>query len=138
MVLLVSPQISESLEFVRLTILGGDFQRGMTRHAVKLVQESSPFTEISSDDVDVRNDNGLAAEFDLEGRPVGTYSIDITNPDGGNVRLAGAFQIFVNGSGGSGASVVNTKATKRTRSRGANGHRRGAIAGSGSKRRGKS
>jgi hypothetical protein len=140
-VLLVSPPTSEPLEFVRLTVLGGDFQRGMTRHAVKLVQESSPFTEISSDDVDVRNDNGLAAEFDLEGHPVGTYSIDITNPDGGNVRLAGAFQINVNGSGGSGgsgASVVDTKAAKRTRSRGANGHRRGAIARAGGKRRGKS
>src|SRR5262245_30112154 len=32
-VLLVSPTTSEPLEFVRLTVLGGDFQRGMTRHA---------------------------------------------------------------------------------------------------------
>jgi hypothetical protein len=148
-VLLVNPDEHEQEDGVRLTILGGGFQRGMTRHAVKLILDSSSAldsdddttTEILSDDVDVINENGLTAEFDLADAPVGTYSIDITNPDGGNVRLAGAFEITGEDDGGDEGvgveAVAATKAAKRAKSRGANGHRRGAIAGAGVKRRAK-
>ena len=92
-VILVSPSEAEAVDGVRLTVLGGDFQRGMTRHAVKLVLEDHPANVIPSDDVDIRNENGLAAVFNLTGADLGTYSIEITNPDGGTGSLENAFSI---------------------------------------------
>ena len=92
-VILVSPSEAEAVDGVRLTVLGGDFQRGMTRHAVRLVLEGHPATVIPSDDVDVRNENGLAAVFNLAGADLGSYSIQITNPDGGTGFLEEVFEI---------------------------------------------
>jgi hypothetical protein len=136
-VLLLDPRESEPIEDVRLTVLGGDFQRGMTRHAVKLTLEVDTDADtplvIPSDDVDVRSENGLVAFFNLADAELGTYSIEITNPDGGTVSLAEAFTIIE--SGGEEEEEEVTEAAKRTKLKGTDGHRRGAIVGAGVKRR---
>src|SRR5262245_4919757 len=98
-VLLVSPLEAEAVEGVRLTVLGSDFQRGMTRHAVKLtLQEIDGDTNIEflSEDVDVRSENGLVAEFNLTGAPPDEYSmtIEVTNPDGGKGSFEEDFEII--------------------------------------------
>jgi hypothetical protein len=96
---------------------------------------------IPSDDVDVRSENGLVAFFNLTDAQPGTYSIEVTNPDGGIGLLEGAFQITGAGPGGpngNGGAVAATKAAKRAKSRGADGHKRGAIARAVVKRRAKS
>jgi hypothetical protein len=148
--LLISPQQSAPADGIGLTILGSGFQRGMTRHAVKLVffeDDSAQKLEndtppvIPSDDVDVRSENGLVAFFNLTDAQPGTYSIEVTNPDGGIGLLEGAFQITGAGPGGpngNGGAVAATKAAKRAKSRGADGHKRGAIARAVVKRRAKS
>jgi hypothetical protein len=148
--LLISPQQSAPADGIGLTILGSDFQRGMTRHAVKLVffeddsvqkLENDTPPVIPSDDVDVRSENGLVAFFNLTDAQPGTYSIEVTNPDGGIGLLEGAFQITGAGPGGpngNGGAVAATKAAKRAKSRGADGHKRGAIARAVVKRRAKS
>jgi hypothetical protein len=99
-VILVSPLEAEAVDGVRLTVLGSDFQRGMTRHAVKLTLEESEGdtkTEFLSEDVDVRSENGLVAEFNLARTPSGSYSmsIEITNPDGGKGAFEGDFEIIL-------------------------------------------
>ena len=98
-VLLVSPLEAEAVEGVRLTVLGSDFQRGMTRHAVKLtLQEIDGDTNIEflSEDVDVRSENGLVAEFNMTGAPPDEYSmtIEVTNPDGGKGSFEEDFEII--------------------------------------------
>src|SRR5215510_10692923 len=151
-VFLVNPPDTEAKEVVSLTVLGGGFQRGMTRHAVKLTFQPPPSTndlkqtlqghhektEFFSEDVDVKNENGLVAEFDLRGAKVGSYKIEITNPDGGegfseralNIKAAGAV-----GPGGAGGAGGEAKVEKPTKPRGANGLRRSAIAGARVRRR---
>jgi hypothetical protein len=149
-VLLVSPSESETEDDVRLTVLGSGFQLGMAIDAVKLVLVSDSETKISSDSVDVRNENGLIAVFNLEGADAGIYSVEVNNPDGGTGSLERAFEIIDESGGDFGsddvidvvdrgveevAAVGDAKAAKRTKPRGANGHRRGAIARAGVKRR---
>jgi hypothetical protein len=99
-VILVSPLESEAEVGVRLTVLGSGFQRGMTKHAMKLtLDEIDGVTkkELFSEDVDVRSENGLVAEFNLAGIPPGEYSmlIEITNPDGGKGSFEGEFEIIL-------------------------------------------
>jgi hypothetical protein len=149
-VLLVSPTQSAPADGMGLTVLGSGFQRGMTRHAVKLIlvendsdvaSDDNSEVEIPSDDVDVRSENGLVAFFNLTDAQPGTYSIEVTNPDGGKGSSDGIFQIIGAGSGGpngNGGAVAATKAAKRAKSRGTDGHKRGAIARAVVKRRAKS
>jgi hypothetical protein len=148
--LLISPQQSAPADGIGLTVLGSGFQRGMTRHAVKLVffeddsvqaLENDTPPVIPSDDVDVRSENGLVAFFNLTDAQPGAYSIEVTNPDGGIGLLEGAFHITGAGPGGSngdGVAVAATKAAKRAKSRGTDGHKRSAIARAVVKRRAKS
>jgi hypothetical protein len=146
-VLLVSPQQSAPVDGMGLTVLGSGFQRGMTRHAVKLILfeddsvqglENDTPPVIPSDDVDVRSENGLVAFFNLTDAQPGPYSIEVTNPDGGKGLSEGVFQIIGAGSdgpNGNGGAAVAAKAAKRARSKGPDGNRRGAIARAAIKRR---
>ena len=92
--LLVSPSKSMAEDDLRLTVLGSNFQPGMASDAVKLVSEDNLVTAFSSFKVDVRNENGLIAEFDLASADAGIYKIEITNPDGGTGSLEKAFEII--------------------------------------------
>lgn len=151
-VFLVHPSDPEAKDGVSLTVLGGGFQRGMTRHAVKLTFQSTTLTndvkqtlqgnhektEFFSEDVDVKNENGLVAEFDLRGAKAGSYKIEITNPDGGEGFSGGALSIKSAGAVGPGGAVGDAggaKVEKPTKPRGANGLRRSAIAGARGRRR---
>jgi len=135
-VLLPDPQ-SMRVDRLRLTVIGGDFQRGMASEDVTVKPPDSELAEIPSDNVEVRNESLLIAVFNLSGYPNGPYSITVTNPDGGTGSLEEAFWIGSDESDESVGAVVDTRAAKQMKSKGANGHRRSATDGAGVRRRGK-
>jgi hypothetical protein len=82
---------------VRLTVEGEDFQKDATVALFRQPANSSEILIRPSGNPIVVGTTAIWATFDLEDANVGTWSVRVTNPDGGKGELLEAFTIYDSG-----------------------------------------